>query len=207
MRRVILASGVAAALSAAHAGPEAPASGGTTSPAAPAGIPQPIPAPAEAGVPYNEFFSYSAYARRSYAPGYTPHLTSLFENPRTYPRALCVMATPYYQYAGINGWFFGSPLGYQSSVPPNSHALAYFQGGLGITSNLRYGYPQGLRAIEPVIVPFNSYSERGGVFIQGGGLSTAEATAVSADAIPPAAPTAVAPPPTPLPAPGVTREK
>lgn len=159
---------------------------------------QPAPgaaAPSEIGVPYNEYFNYSSFARRSYAPAYTPHATSLFENPREYPYGLCVLATPYYMYAGMHGWFFGSPRGYQSSVPPDSHALAYNQGELGITSNMRYGYPQGLRAIEPVIIPFNSYAERGGVLITGGGLGTAEVGEVKENAVAPAKAT-------PLPAPG-----
>src|SRR5690349_11769927 len=99
-------------------------------------------APPAAGIPYFEYFHYSAYAKRSYVPGYTPHVTSLFENPRDYPWALCVLATPYYQYAGMQGWFFGSPQGYQSSVPPGSHASKYYRGELGITKNLRGGYPQ-----------------------------------------------------------------
>lgn len=152
----------------------------------------------EVGVPYNEYFNYSAFARRSFSPGYTPHSTSLFENPRQYPYALCVLATPYYQYAGIKGWFFGSPRGYQSSVPPDSHALAYNQGELGITSNMRYGYPQGLKVVEPIIVPFNSSAERGGVLITGGGLSTAEVGEVKENAVAPARPT-------PLPAPNSLR--
>lgn len=157
---------------------------------------QPAPGASEIGVPYNEYFNYSSFARRSYSPGYTPHTTSLFENPRDYPWALCVLATPYYQYAGIKGWFFSSPNGYQSSVPPNSHALAYHRGELGITSNMRYGYPGGLRVVEPVVIPFNSYAERGGVLITGGGLGTAEATEVKQNAIGPAPAPAM-----PLPAP------
>lgn len=190
---IAVAAGLALFHSACYAGPEVLGAPGSTE-----GAPDmqtPVGAPAEAGIPYNEYFNYSAFARRSYAPGYTPHATSLFENPREYPTALCVMATPYYMYAGIHGWFFGSPRGYQSSVPPNSHALAYFRGELGITSNLRYGYPHGLRAIEPIVIPFNSYAERGGVFITGGGLATAEIAAQEAQAEVPAAPT-------PLPAPG-----
>jgi len=177
-------------------------------PAPPAGVPQLQPAPGtggEIGVPYNEYFNYSSNVHRSYSPGYTPHLTSLFENPREYPVALCVMATPYIRYAGIHGWFFGSPRGYQSSVPPGSHALAYYQGDLGITTNLRYGHPHGLRVVEPVIIPLNSYAERGGVLITGGGLGTAEVSQALPDA---AAPAPVPTPgpmgpamPTPLPAP------
>lgn len=178
-----LITATAVAAGAVYAGPEMPA--GTPAVAVPALQPAPS-ANGEVGVPYNEYFNYSSFARRSYAPGYTPHATSLFENPREYPYALCVIATPYYQYAGIHGWFFGSPNGYQSSVPPDSHALAYNQGELGITSNMRYGYPQGLRVIEPVIIPFSSYAERGGVLITGGGLGTAEVGAVQENAVAPA---------------------
>jgi hypothetical protein len=165
---------------------------------------QPAPGASEIGVPYNEYFNYSSFARRSFAPGYTPHTTSIFENPRDYPYALCVLATPYYQYAGIHGWFFGSPRGYQSSVPPDSHALAYYQGELGITSNMRYGYPQGLRVVEPVIIPFNSYAERGGVLITGGGLGTAGVSEVKENAVAPAKPTAL---PAPTPGAGTAPEK
>lgn len=125
------------------------------------------PAPA-AGIPYYEYFHYSAYAKRSYVPGYTPHVTSLFENPRDYPWALCVLATPYYQYAGMPGWFFGSPQGYQSSVPKGSEAAAYYRGELDITTDLRGGYPQVMRVVEPAIVPVGNSSERGGVYIHGG---------------------------------------
>lgn len=179
------------------AGAEAAAPAAVAAPAVAVQVPVLLPATgaSEIGVPYNEYFNYSSFARRSYAPAYTPHLTSLFENPRQYPYALCVLATPYYQYAGISGWFFGSPRGYQSSVPPRSHALAYNQGDLGITANMRYGYPQGLRVIEPVIIPFSSYAERGGVLITGGGLGTAEVGEAKENAVAPARAT-------PLPAPG-----
>jgi hypothetical protein len=195
--RAAFVSAISVAGALACAGPEVPA--GTPAVAVPALQPAPgagsaSGATAEVGIPYNEYFNYSSFARRSYAPAYTPHLTSLFENPREYPNALCVIATPYYQYAGMHGWFFGSPNGYQSSVPPNSHALAYNQGELGITANTRYGYPQGLRVIEPVIIPFSSYAERGGVLITGGGLGTAEVGAVQQNAVAP-------PKATPLPGP------
>lgn len=133
----------------------------------PAGAPTPV-----AGIPYYEYFNYSSYAKRSYVPGYTPHVTSLFENPRDYPWALCVLATPYYQYGGIPGWFFSSPQGYQSSVPKGSHASKYYRGELGITKNLRGGYPQGMRVVEPAIVPIGPSAERGGVYIHGGGVTT-----------------------------------
>ncbi len=146
-----------------------PAGAGSTegSPEIPIGAPTPI-----AGIPYYEYFNYSSYAKRSYVPGYTPHVTSLFENPRDYPWALCVLATPYYQYGGIPGWFFSSPQGYQSSVPKGSHASKYYRGELGITANLRGGYPQGMRVVEPAIVPIGASAERGGVYIQGGGVTT-----------------------------------
>lgn len=153
-----------------------------------------LTAPAPAGIPYYEYFNYSAYVRRSYVPGYTPHPTSLFENPRDYPWALCVLATPYYQYAGINGWFFGSPQGYQSSVPKGSHASKYYRGELGITKDLRGGYPQGMRVIEPAIVPVSNSMEKGGIFIQGASSQTALiGQEVETEAAPPA--------PVPMPAP------
>lgn len=158
---------------------------------------QPVPAPAPvvnpAIVPYNEYFCYSTYAYRSYVPGKTPHASSLFENPRTYPQALCVMATPYYLYAGLQGWFFGSPLGYQTSVPPESDALAYNQGRLGITDKLAHGWSEGMRVIEPVIVPLNGGCRSGGIFISAGRSTVAVA--------------APRPLPLPSPAPEVERER
>ena len=153
-----------------------------------------LTSPAPAGIPYYEYFNYSAYAKRSYVPGYTPHPTSLFENPKDYPWALCVLATPYYQYAGIPGWHFGSPQGYQSSVPPGSHAAKYYRGELGITSNLRGGYPQGLRVVEDAIVPIGASSEKGGVFIQGGSIGVVEVATESEQMMAP-------PPPLPMPVP------
>lgn len=155
----------------AYAGPEdlPPAGAGSTEGSIE--VVGPTPAP---GIPYYEYFHYSAYAKRSYVPGYTPHVTSLFENPRDYPWALCVLATPYYQYAGMPGWFFGSPQGYQSSVPKGSHAAKYYRGELGITEHLRGGYPQGMRVVEPAIVPVGNSSERGGVYIHGGGVQTVD---------------------------------
>lgn len=158
-----LVAGAVALAAALTAGPEAYVSSGSTE--GPVEVVGQTPVP---GIPYYEYFNYSAYAKRSYVPGYTPHPTSLFENPRDYPWALGAMATPYYQYAGMNGWFFGSPQGYQSSVPPGSHASKYYRGELGITSNLRGGYPQGMRVIEPAIVPVGPSMERGGIYIQGG---------------------------------------
>lgn len=161
-----LAAGLSAALlCAVHAGPEdlpaVPAVGSTEGSVEVVG-----PTPA-AGIPYYEYFNYSSYAKRSYVPGYTPHVSSLYENPRDYPWALCVLATPYYMYAGKDGWFFGSPQGYQSSVPRGSHVADYYQGKLGITANLRGGYSQGMRVIEPAIVPVGASVERGGIYIHG----------------------------------------
>lgn len=131
--------------------------------------PAPTPVPGVGGLTvYAEQFHYSSVVKRSYVPGYTPHATSRFENPREYPSALCVMATPYYQYGGIAGWFFGSPRGYQSSVPPGSHAIAYHRGELGITDKLAHGYPEGLRVVEDVIVPYPAYGRTGGFFIDAG---------------------------------------
>jgi hypothetical protein len=191
--------------SVAFAGPE------STIPAAPNGVPVLQGAGGQsasvaAGEVYEEYFNYSSYAKRSYSPGYTPHVSSLFENPRDYPWALGALATPYYQYAGTSGWFFGSPKGYQSSVPPNSQAHAYFAGQLGITSNLRYGYPDGLRVIEPVVVPVSASVKKGGLLITGGSaleVEVAKGTEVSA---PLAAPAPLAPPPPAPPAPALDRE-
>jgi len=127
-----------------------------------------LTSPAPAGVPYYEYFNYSSYAKRSYVPGYTPHPTSLFENPRTYPAAAGRMGNPYYDFAGIPGWYFSSPSGYKSGVQRGSHTSKYFRGELGITDHLRGGYPQGMRVVEDVILPVSDSVEKGGVFIQGG---------------------------------------
>jgi hypothetical protein len=185
----------AGAIATAFAGPEMPppAQGSTEGTIEVVG-----PTPA-AGIPYFEYFNYSAYAKRSYVPGYTPHVTSLYENPRDYPWALCVLATPYYRYAGTKGWFFGSPQGYQSSVPPGSHASKYYRGELGITANLRGGYAQGMRVVEPAIVPVGSSVERGGVYIHGADTTlvnttveeTVQTEALAKSAPPPALPVPV----------------
>jgi hypothetical protein len=153
--------------------------------------PGPTPVPGVGGLTvYKEQFHYSSVVKRSYVPGYTPHATSRFENPREYPAALCVMATPYYQYAGIAGWFFGSPRGYQSSVPPGSHALAYHRGELGITDRLAHGYPEGLRVVEDVIVPYPAYGREGGFLIDAGAaLPAAPGPAAAAEPVPLPSPT------------------
>jgi hypothetical protein len=114
---------------------------------------------------YLEYSAYSATVRRSYVPGYVPKVSSLFENPRTYPAATGPLATPYLRYAAIKGWFFGSPNGYQSSVPPKSDALAYNQGKQGITKHLSRGYPEGQRVIQPILKPVDSVVEKGGILI------------------------------------------
>ena len=173
-------------------------------PASPNGVPMLMNgstnyAPASGEV-YEEYFNYSSYAKRSYAPGYTPHVSSLFENPRDYPWAMGALATPYYNYAGMPGWFFGSPKGYQTSVPPNSQAHAYFAGQLGITSDMRYGYPNGLRVIEPIVVPVGASVKKGGFLITGGGLEQIQVTTETAMMASPPAPT-LAPPAPPAPCP------
>jgi hypothetical protein len=126
---------------------------------------------AAAGGPmdYQEYSVYSSSVRRSYVPGYTPHPSSLYLNPRTYPHAKGPLATPYIQYGRKPGWFFGSPNGYQSMVPPASHALGYNQGTLGITSHLGRGYPDGQQVIMPILKPVDPAAEKAGVFISAGG--------------------------------------
>lgn len=128
-----------------------------------------VPAPVAGGV-YHEYYAYNSYVRRSYMPGFIPQTSSLFENPRSLPSALCKFAD-YYRFAGVNGWFFASPNGYQSSVPPGSIAHDYETGRLGITTSMQYGYPRGMRVIEPIIVPFASYAEPAGLLITSEGIS------------------------------------
>lgn len=160
-------------------------------------VPGPTPVPGVGGVTtYNEYFCYSAVARRSYVPAYTPHATSLFENPREYPSALCVMGTPYHRWAGIPGWFFGSPMGYQTSVPPGSHALAYFRGETGATAKMASGLPEGMRVVEDVVVPYPQFCRRGGFLINAG--AAAEPLSVT---LPGPEPGVAQPAPMPTPAP------
>jgi hypothetical protein len=141
---------------------------------------------------YKELFCYSSVVRPNYVPGYTPHVSSLYENPREYPKALCVLATPYYLHGRRPGWFFGSPNGYQSSVPPGSQALAYNRGELGITQQLAFGYPEGMRVVERVLVPYSTYCRPGGYFISAGSATRVETATGEA---------AVRPTPSPLRAP------
>lgn len=150
------------ALSAAIAAAQSPSS------AAPAGLPAPSSGSGVAEGGYQEAFCYSAYVRPNFVPGYTPHRSSIYENPREYPSQVGALATPHYLYGRTPGWFFGSPNGYQSSVPPGSHALAYSRGELGITENLSFGYSSGMRVIERVLVPSGQYCRPGGFYISAG---------------------------------------
>lgn len=161
---------LAAVLTALGAG----AQGGGEIPVSPADAPPAlmpsIPTAGLAGDIYREYMAYNAHVRRSYVPGFIPNPSSLFENPRERPSAVCVLGDTY-RYANLRGWFFGSPNGYQSSVPPGSQAHAYVTGQLGITTALQYGYPRGQRVIEPVLVPYAAYAEAGGILITSEGVS------------------------------------
>jgi hypothetical protein len=114
-----------------------------------------------------ESFYYSAVARRDYAPGYVPYSTSLFVNPRANASIPNFLRPHYHFFGGIRGWFFGSPMGYQSCIPPNSQALYQHQGKLEITKELAHGYPYGQRVVEPLVVPEGAYSKPGGFMITG----------------------------------------
>ncbi len=164
---LLIAISVAPASAQLGATPPAPLPAPALSAPAPAVMAQDVPIieNGQAVGIYQELSCYSASVRRSYKPGYTPHPSTLFENPRSYPSATCVLATPYYMYGNIPGWFFGSPSGYQSSVPPGSHVLAYEQGRLGITEHLKLGYPDGKRVIQPVLKPVAPVCEKAGIFI------------------------------------------
>ena len=204
IKRTTLALAAATGAASVLAGPEAPvpAMPVAPAPAMPVAISAPASGAAVAEGGYKEAFCYSAVVRPNYVPGYTPHRSSLYENPREYPRQLCVMATPYYLYGRLPGWFFGSPNGYQSSVPPNSHALAYMRGELGITENLSFGYPEGMRVVERVLVPYSQYCKPGGFYISAGSTTMLNTTAgqvetvgvQSAASSQPAAPTPLRPP-------------
>ena len=205
--RTALVAALVRCASAGMSGPEAP------QPAVPVAIATPAPsAGVVAAGGYKEMFCYSSVVRPNYVPCYTPHRSSLYENPREYPQTLCVMGTPYYQYGRIPGWFFGSPNGYQSSVPPGSHALAYHRGELGITEHLNGGYPEGLRVVERVLVPYSQYCRDGGFYISAGSATQLRTTTVEevaqsvtteVKAAAPAVPSPVPPrmPATPLPVP------
>ena len=153
--------------------------GAQDAPAAAEGItiaqPQPLSATAvsnavaDAGAPvYKESFCYPANVRRVYKPAFTPQISSLFMNPRTFPAAVGVIADPSIQYAGMYGWHFGSPSGFTSGAPRESHALAYQRGELDITKNLYRGLPEGMKVVEPLLVPVQPVCRRGGIYIDGG---------------------------------------
>ena len=127
---------------------------------------QPLP---QAGAVYDQYDCFSPKVKNSYIIGSTPAPTSMFVNPREYPRALGVMATPYTKYGNMNGWYFGAPRIFEQSTvaPMGSNALRYFQGDLGFTENLSRGYPDGKRVVEPVVIPYANYSKSSGYFIQG----------------------------------------
>ena len=163
----LIAISVAPASAQLGATPPAPLPAPALSAPAPAVMAQDVPIVenGQAVGIYQELSCYSASVRRSYEPGYTPHPSTLYENPRSYPSATGVLATPYYMYGNVPGWFFGSPSGYQSSVPPGSHVLAYEQGRLGITENLKRGYPDGKQVIQPVLKPVAPLCEKAGIFI------------------------------------------
>lgn len=133
------------------------------------GIAGAYPAGVAGGV-YHEYLAYNAYVRRSHMPGYIPQTASLWQNPRTLPASLCKFSD-YYRFGNVAGFYFASPLGYTSAVPPGSIAHAYNSGQLGITSSLQYGYPRGMRVIEPIIVPFASHAETGGLLITSDGIA------------------------------------
>ena len=149
-----------------------PAQRGSAPPAvAPVPLPaymssQPLP---QAGAVYDQYDCFSPKVKNSYIIGSTPAPTSMFVNPREYPKAVGAIATPYTQYGGMNGWYFGAPRIYEQSTvaPMGSNALRYFRGELGFTDNLSRGYPEGQRVVEPVVVPYANYSKASGYFIQG----------------------------------------
>lgn len=125
----------------------------------------------QAGNPYYESLHYSAHVKRTYVPGYIPKKTSLYENPRTRPDIAGMMKTPYEPLPNFPAYHVGSaPERFGAQI--GSPALDYWQGKQGITSNLGKGLPEGMRVVEPALVPVESRVEKGGIYIRGGGTNT-----------------------------------
>ena len=130
--------------------------------------PPPFSSDVMAVTPFQEYYCYSSVTTRSSVPGTVPHPTNLFTNPRTYPPGPGVLATEYLWLAGCGGWTYGYPANYFTGAPPRSQAYRYLAGRLGITSSLKDGYSYGMRVVEPVMIPWESYCQQGGILIRAG---------------------------------------
>lgn len=120
---------------------------------------------------YQEFLVTSPGVRPSYVPGYIPKVSPRFLNPRERPKRgtneWAMSRRPEFQ--DMEGGHFGSTTGYQlSGVTKDSPVGDYHLGRSGITRVLQFGYPEGQRVIEPVIVPMPSRSEKAGWLIDAG---------------------------------------
>jgi hypothetical protein len=120
---------------------------------------------------YQEFLVTSPGVRPSYVPGYIPKVSPRFLNPRERPargtNAWALSNRPEFQ--DLDGGHFGSTTGYQATgVTRDSPVGDYHLGRQEITRVLQFGYPEGQRVIEPVIVPMPSRSEKAGWYIDAG---------------------------------------
>jgi hypothetical protein len=120
---------------------------------------------------YQEYLVTSPGIRPSYVPGYIPKVSPRFLNPRVRPprgSAQHVFSN-LRETNEMTGAHFGSPSGWQKTgVTADSPVGDYHQGNLGITRVLQFGYPEGTRVIEPVLVPMPSRSEKAGWYIDAG---------------------------------------
>jgi hypothetical protein len=120
---------------------------------------------------YQEFLVTSPGIRPSYVPGFIPKVSPRFLNPRQRPPRNTAMS---YMQAerklqDLPGGHFGSNSGWQQTgVTANSPTGDYHTGRAGVTRVLQFGFPEGQRVIEPVLVPMPARSERGGWFIDAG---------------------------------------
>lgn len=118
---------------------------------------------------YEESLWYSAKVERRYVVGYAPKKTSLFLNPREFRQAVAAPVFDAHFYRGSMDAYcwtiHNAPPA--SGMPSGSPALAYHRGESGITGALSAGYPQGKRVVEPVLVPYQPFSRKGGVLIVG----------------------------------------
>ena len=133
--------------------------------------------------------------RNGYEVGYSPQVTGRYVNARKptvdIPDLFANKLNDTNLFMRIPGSFFGyhrislgsslapvaaPSLDYDSMGPylstkteneERSHALDYFEGNLEITKNLKYGYPEGKRVVEPKKLTQPIAVHNAGLFIEG----------------------------------------
>lgn len=120
---------------------------------------------------YQEYLVTSPGIRPSYVPGFIPKVSPRFLNPRIRPDR--GTAANYFsqqrQFQEMPGGHFHSTTGFQKTgVTADSPVGDYHLGNAGITRVLQFGYPEGQRVIEPVLVPMPARSEKAGWYIDAG---------------------------------------